>query len=435
MVACETVLVAPSLCLGLMQSSHMDGVDTSKRLDHERTMWVQLGLVCAANFVVWAGFGAILPLLPLFLKDEANASLGLIGVIAAAYYLGALLFSAPLGRLSDSIGRKPVIVSGVALYAVSTLMFLSTTTPSWFILFRFMEGMGAAAVGPAGQALVADLSTPATRSRAYGWLTTAQFGGLVAGPGLAAMLYRLIGGGGVWSFYAIFLFGGIASALTAGVLLFALKPPGRTDFTIGTKESRPTYRKLVTKPVAAFLIAGITGHFAMGVWEVVWSLWLDHLGASPSFISLTWVAFSVPMLFSFVGGYLADRYNRWVLMFSGYALSAAAWVIYGTNTNLKLFIVVNVLEGLAVAWSYPAKQAFLVQVVPRRWLGTVQGLEGTSIQLAALTGTLIAPLLYRSMQGFVISVAGFVSLAGLVWTGPVLYRVWKQQAGGATEDR
>ena len=41
---------------------------------------------------------------------------------------------------------------------------------------------------------------------------------------------------------------------------------------------------------------------------MVWSLWLDDLGASKSFISLTWVAFSVPMLFSFLGGYLADRY-------------------------------------------------------------------------------------------------------------------------------
>ena len=69
------------------------------------------------------------------------------------------------------------------------------------------------------------------------------------------------------------------------------------------------------------------------------------------------------MLFSWVGGYLADRYNRWVLMFSGYTVSAFAWILYGSTTNLVLFLVVNIVEGFAIAWSYPAKQAFLVQVV------------------------------------------------------------------------
>ena len=125
----------------------------------------------------------------------------------------------PLGRLSDSIGRKPVIVAGVALYAVATLLFVSTTHPGWFILFRLLEGIGAAAVTPAGQALVAELSTEETRSRAYGWLTTAQFGGLVAGPMLAWPLYSLGGGEGKWAFYTIFLFGSALSALTAIALL------------------------------------------------------------------------------------------------------------------------------------------------------------------------------------------------------------------------
>jgi MFS family permease len=404
----------------------MDGPDTSHGMAAERTYWFQLGVVCAASFVVWAGFGAILPLLPLFLKDQARASVYLIGVVAAAYYLGALIFSAPLGRLSDSIGRKPVIVSGVALYAVATLLFLSTTHPGWFILFRFLEGTGAAAVGPAGQALVADLSTPQTRSRAYGWLTTAQFGGLVAGPGLAAVLYRVVGGGSAWSFYAIFLLGGVASALTAVVLLFTIREPEHSKRRRETKVAHPPYRTLITRPVAAFLIVAVTGHFAMGVWEVLWSLWLDHLGASPSFISLTWVAFSVPMLLSFAGGYLADRYNRWLLMVSGYGLSAVAWIIYGATTNFTLFMIVNVLEGFAVAWSYPAKQAFMVQVVPPRWLGSVQGLESTCMQVAALVGTVTAPLLYKHLSGYVISLAGVISLLGLVYATPQLRKTWKQ---------
>lgn len=392
----------------------------------EKTQWFQLGVICVASFVVWSGFGAILPYLPVFLQEQAHASVWLIGIVAAAYYVGTFVFAAPLGRLSDSIGRKPVIVAGVCLYALATLLFTSTTHPGWFIVFRLLEGVGAAAVTPAGQALVAELSRECERSRAYGWLTTAQFGGLVAGPVLAWPLYSLGGGEGKWAFYSIFLFGSSLSAMTALALFIAVREPEHVRRSREVKVKRPPYRTLITKPVLAFLVLAMTGHFAMGVFEVLWSLWLRHLGASVRYIGMTWIAFSAPMLLAWVGGYLADRYSRWTLMFTGYAVSAAAWIIYGVTDNLTLFLLVNVFEGLAIAWSYPAKQGFFVQVVPRRWLGSLQGLEQTCVQASALLGTLIAPILYESLSGFVISLGGLLSLAGLLFAAPILRAEWKR---------
>jgi MFS family permease len=395
-----------------------------ERTDIPSSNRLQLAVVCAASFVVWVGFGAILPYLPVFLKEQAHASLSLIGVIAAAYYVGTLSFSALLGRLSDKIGRKPLLVLGAWLYAGATALFVTTTHPAWFILFRFLEGVGAAAVGPAGQAFVADITTNEVRSRAYGWLTTAQFGGLVAGPAVAGLLYSLGGGQGVWAFRTIFLFGSALSALTAVALMAAIKEPRSSAERAASVAKRPSYRRLVTRPILAFLVVAATGHFAMGTWEVLWSLWLRRLGASMQFVSWTFVAFSLPMLFSWIGGRLADRYSRFYLMFAGYAFSAVAWIVYGVARNLTLFILFNVLEGLAVALSFPAKQAFLVQVAPRRWLGTVQGLESTTMMGAALVGTLLAPVLYTYISGYVIGVGGVLALAGLAYAGPILRREW-----------
>lgn len=403
----------------------MSTLETSKSEQRpERTYWFQLGVISVASFFVWAGFGAILPYLPVFLQEQAHVSVRMIGVVAAGYYAGTFLFSAPFGRLSDRVGRKPVIVAGVAFYAVATLLFVTTTHPAWFTVFRLLEGIGAAAVTPAGQALVADLSTDQARSRAYGWLTTAQFGGLVAGPVLAVPLYNLGGGEGKWAFYTIFLFCSAVSAISAIVLAFAIKEPPHARRRRAVKVAHPGYRRLITKPVTAFLVVAFTGNFAMGVWEVIWSLWLRKLGASVAFVGYTWVAFSVPMLLSFAGGWLADRYNRWALMFSGYLVSAAAWITYGSTRNLTLFLVVSVIEGFAVAWSYPAKSAFLVQVVPSRWLGSVQGMETTFVQVAGLIGTLVAPLLFEYVSGYVLSIAGGVSTLGLLFSAPILYREW-----------
>ena len=105
----------------------------------------QLILTAGTDFAVWLGSGAIFPYLPVFLKEQAHASVALIGLIAAAYFVGVFASSAYFGRLSDRLGRKPMIITGTVLYALATALFLTTTHPSWFIVFRFVEGTGAAA--------------------------------------------------------------------------------------------------------------------------------------------------------------------------------------------------------------------------------------------------------------------------------------------------
>ena len=405
------------------------------------TSWLQLIIVCIASFVTWTGFGAILPFLPLFLKEEEHSSMALIGVVAAMFYVGTLLFSSPLGWVSDTFGRKPVMVSGVALVSVSMLLFTTTSNPYWFILFRLLEGIGTAAVGPAGQAFIADITRDRDRSKAYGILTSAQFGGLIIGPALGAVLLEL-GGGGRDGFLLVFYFGAVLSALTALAMLFFVKEPLANKARIqrrqeraaeGHKAERPPYRTIFTPAILAFVVVAFTSHYAMGAFDVVWSIWLDHLGASRTYIAATWTAFSVPMLLSFAGGMLADRYSRFKLMFVGYAFSALAWIFYGLTRDLTLFLIVNILEGVAIAFSYPAKQAFLVQVSPKRWLGTVTGVETTAMQLAGLLGSLTAPLLYDVISGYVISVGGLLNLAGLAIAAPVLRREWRKIE--ATGDR
>jgi DHA1 family multidrug resistance protein-like MFS transporter len=330
------------------------------------------------------------------------------------------------------VGRKPVIVGGAALGGVAMLHFTTTANPYWFILFRLLEGIGTAGVGPAGQAFIADITPERDRSKAYGILTTAQFGGLIIGPALAPPLYHLAGGGQA-GFYAIFYFGAILGFITTLLLRAFVKEPASTGARRAAREARgqkraerPPYRAVLTRPVQAFVLIAFMSHFAMGGWEVVWSIWLEHLGASMTYIGLTWVAFSVPMLLSFAGGMLADRYSRFALMFTGYSISAVAWILYGSTTNLTLFLIVNVIEGFAIAFSYPAKQAFLIQVSPRKWLGTVTGVETTSMQLAGLLGTLTAPLLYDLISGCVLAVGGVLALAGLAAGAPVLHREWRR---------
>ena len=128
------------------------------------------------------------------------------------------------------------------------------------MLFRLLEGIGTAAFGPAAQAFVADITTEENRSKAYGILTTAQFGGLILGPAIAAPLYGLVGGGKS-GFYAIFYVGAAFSALSLiAVIAFVREPaalkvrraqrrhdidrPGGTG-----KAARPPIRTIMTPAI------------------------------------------------------------------------------------------------------------------------------------------------------------------------------------------
>jgi MFS family permease len=399
------------------------------------TAWGQIALLGVAELIVSIGFGAILPYLPVYLNEEGGARVATIGVIAAAAFLGMALFSGPFGRLSDVWGRKPLIVGGFGLSAVALLLFVTTTHPAWFVLFRFIEGLGFAMAAPAVNALVGDLTSDANRSRAFGWIGTAQFGGLILGPAVAVVLYEGLGGG-LWAFRALFLVGSACSALITVLLAIRLREPPRParDRVKDKREGHKTpARAILTKPILAFFLLGATGSYCVGGFEVLWSLWLRHLGASMRYVGATWVAFSIPMLLSFAGGWLADRTNRFLLMMIGFGTSSVIWVLYGTTENLTFFLALNALEGLAIAFAWPAREAFLVQVSPPRLLGTVMGVEQTAMQSATVVGTLLAPLLYERYAGFALSIGGLVGLAGLAVAGPVLGREWKRlKAAGET---
>jgi len=382
----------------------------------------QLAVVAASDFVVWAGGGAIFPYLPLFLQQEAGASLWWIGVIAGAYFVGVFTVSPAAGRLSDRVGRKPLLVGGTLLYAVATLLFITTTEPALFVLFRLLEGMGVALVVPAGQAFVAEITTDRNRSQAYGWWTTAQFGGLLIGPALAWPLYELGGGQGLWAFYSIFLFGSALSLVAAIALALFIREPAHAAQARQRPAVRPPLRSLLSAPILAILLVVATAEFTMGAWEVVWSLWLVSLGHSFAFIGLTWIAFSAPMLLAFAGGRLADRHSRYALMVAGFGAQALMWFVFSLSDNPVVYLGAGVMGGLAFAVAFPAKQALLVQLSPPRWLGSVQGIEQMSMQGAAFVGTLTAPLIYGAIGGWIFAVCGAIALTGVLVAAPVLRR-------------
>ena len=132
------------------------------------------------------GFGMIVPFLT-FYAQEFHATPLLIGLLFSSYSLTQLLCAPLLGRLSDRLGRRPVLLASIAGSVVAYALFAAAPNYAVLLLARALAGVAAANYAIA-QAYLADITPPEGRAKAMG-LVGAAFGiGFVLGPALGGLL-------------------------------------------------------------------------------------------------------------------------------------------------------------------------------------------------------------------------------------------------------
>lgn len=148
-------------------------------------------------FIDLIGFGLILPLFPIFTKN-LHAPGWMIGGILASYSLMQFIFSPVWGRLSDRIGRRPILLGSTACATVSYALFaygcgLKDEKALWIILAsRMIAGICGANITVA-QAYIADITPPEKRSARMGLIGMAFGLGFIFGPALGAVSISLFG--------------------------------------------------------------------------------------------------------------------------------------------------------------------------------------------------------------------------------------------------
>ncbi|MCY3414334.1 MAG: MFS transporter [Candidatus Heimdallarchaeota archaeon] len=151
-----------------------------------------------ASFISVTGFSIIIPFFPLYLNDILNPihfgwiTLGIalqIGIITAASKFIQLLLNPAFGELSDNVGRKPLIVLGMLLYAIIMSLYGLMTSFLGFVLLRLIQGIATASVWVLGEALVADLSEEDQSGRNLGKYMLSMLAGTTLGPFIGYFVY------------------------------------------------------------------------------------------------------------------------------------------------------------------------------------------------------------------------------------------------------
>jgi len=377
-----------------------------------RSNWGPIVPLLLAEFIVWLGFGGLLPVLSIYFTEQ-GIDFATLGVVIAAWPAARLVGEPIFGWLADRTARVPLMVAGLLLAGVFTVLPLFITGALAFIVLRGVVGLATAIYDPAARGYLTDATAPERRGEAFGLYGAAQMGGLLLGPAIGAIGADRLGGIGF-----VFVFGGLAAVLAAiPIALLGRETGTRThpapvlDATEFPPDSPSTSRRaaaaiaadrafavdpgapgrLLNRGLVAALVINLGGNFAAGTYDVIWSLFLQGLGAGLGLIGLTFAMFGLPILvLSPMAGRLVDQRGYFAFIVLGSILPAITGFLYTLLSDPTLAIPLILVEASGFAFLNPALYAVVAANSPAGRSSTAQGIFGAAGTVGFIVASLVA---------------------------------------------
>lgn len=335
--------------------------------------------LAAASFLQWTGAAAVLPLLPLFLRERGSSD-ALIGAVMSAYFVGAFVAQYLAGRIGDRVGHRTVLLTGLVGYAVASCGFLLDVDGTGYLVLRAAQGAFAGGAMVAMLALVARAVRPEIRGRAF----AAVYGGELAGVAIGPMVATAVGLANMAELFVISSIGALLAGIP--VLLARLAPMTAQEAADGAA-ARLDWTGWRGRALVGVLVAAVVGGVLTGVYDATWTLLLDFRGAVEWQIGLSWTLWAIPfVVVTPLAGWLADHYDRRVLVVGAIVSSVFFAALYPFISSLPWLIGLGALESVGVAMAMPAAQSLLAQAAPDAAAGRAMGLFA-SIQTASIAAS------------------------------------------------
>ncbi len=346
--------------------------------------------VIVTVFLDMAGIGLIFPVLPKIVEtvgktDLANATL-ISGWLFFSYVGMQFLFGPLIGNLSDTCGRRPLLLISVFGLAVDYLLTAFAPNLWWLFVGRIFAGLCGASYTTAN-AYLADITKQQERARVFGYIGAAYGLGFIIGPAIGGFLGEY---GPRVPFFAAAFISLLNFIFGYYVLPETLAANMRRPFSFaranpfGTFKVFLTYRQVIPLSIVMFLY-----YFATSVYPAIWPFWgIARFGWSESTIGLTLACFGLVMALTsgFLTGPAVRLLGQWqtvVLGLSMAAVTAVGFAFSPGNGMVLLFTVINAPEGFAD----PALTALMSGDAPADAQGELQGGIASAKNLAMLLGT------------------------------------------------
>ncbi|MEI2654767.1 MAG: MFS transporter [Microthrixaceae bacterium] len=335
------------------------------------TLYMVMGVTLALD----AGNGVVFGLIA-EIQDAHGITTPQLGLISASLFGASLLGVLGLAHLADKGHARTMLLSGLALGAVSTAWFGLATHLWEFVASRALSGIAVSLFISAGRSLVTRID-PTRAGENLGRLAGAEITGFIIGPVVGAGLYA-VGGLSL----PFFVLSGIAAA---AFVFFVVKFPhhdGPED-EVPRPATRQSYRQLTgldllgnRKVLAAALLA-LAVFLPVGAYDSMWSKYLHDLGASATFVGTSLTLYGVPLvLLSGRGGRLVDRLGPMTAGKRAMTCAIPVIVAYGVLDSYWIVALTAIVEAVIQAVASPSAQAAMAKACPPDRIGAGQGLAG-----------------------------------------------------------
>lgn len=390
-----------------------------------------------AIFLDLIGFGMSFPDLQLRAADFARAAgfkgvlVGaIVGLLLSTYFLVQILASPKWGRLSDRIGRKPVLLFCTALSAISMLVYAFATGIAGILLSRILAGLAAANV-VVGQAYVADTTTEANRAAKMGRIGAAITIGLIAGPAIGGELAAM-GGNKLMGLAA-------AGASTLSFLWLLITLPRARPTEVRSPGTHPMgdLRLIFDIPALKKLfLLGAISWFALACLEGTFGRLIElKLGYGQSEFGRVFSFESAAgALAGLAVGRLAFRYSPSAILKAAYLMLAVGLMLTPFAGNLGEYLgfaqawirppllalfIITALSAFGLGLANPTLSTLCSNVTPEARQGEMFGLLQSARSIGFLAGPLLGGILFELLPEGPYFLAGIVGLfAAFLVTAP-----------------
>lgn len=384
------------------------------------------------------GIGIIIPVVPphierVGLDSVSSGQVGMhVSLLAAGYALMQLLFAPLWGSVSDSLGRRPLLMVGLVGFSVGQLLCGLATSLVALYAIRMATGIFSAAIIPAAYAFVADATSDRDRTQGMAQLSAAAGIGFVIGPALGGLLggIELQGLGLAFASYSLPYFTAAGCGLLALVTLRWLKEPtGRGDLvgTVADDHRRTVGWAALASRIGLPLAVAMAGQVAVALFETSFALHARaDLGMTLVEVGAVFMSCGLMMLVVQLG-VIAPLARRW-----GEArLAAAALVLMGLcmaflagAQSTRGVLILVAMYGIGMGLLAPTVST----LVSRRGgvhAGAALGLESGAKSMGQVTG----PLLGGAIFGSSVAIPFSLAAAFLLGLAPVV--AWSARDAGA----
>lgn len=376
---------------------------------YPREFWV----MCFSSLLFFSSFNLVIPELPDYLTSLGGAEYK--GFIISIFTLTALLSRPFSGRLTDTIGRVPVMIFGVSVCVGIGFLYPVLNFISGFFLLRFLHGFSTGFTPTGNAAYVADIVPVKKRGEAMGLLGFFNSLGMAMGPIFGSSLIRWVDGEYKWLFWASSVVALISVLVLVGIPE-TLKNKQKMKLSLLKISWKDVYEPRVLPPALVMVLTAFSfGVMLTIVPDLCTQLGLENKGVFFTVFTLSSLAMRI------LAGKASDKWGRDVVLYFSTIIIIIAMTVIGSAQSVTTLLVGSAIFGLALGINGPTIFAWTIDRSEERYRGRGMSTVYIALELGIGVGAIASGYIYGNVDARM--PYSFYLAAGLAFLA-FLYLLW-----------